>query len=151
MTYKHSQFGKIIILLVILLEAITVAIVMAWFSRSEINSLVPILLPVEFVALILLLFFFRLTVVIEERRLMISFGIGILRKSWNLDEIVSVTSVRNKWWYGFGIRLTPYGWLYNIAGLKAVEIEKKNGKTFRIGTDEPEVLKTAIDTARRVV
>lgn len=150
MPYKHSQLGKIIILLVILLEAITVVIVASLFSRGEIDVLWSVLLPVEVVALILLILFFRLTVTIEEKHLIISFGIGIIRKSWHVDEIARATPVTNKWWYGWGIRFTPHGWLYNIDGTKAVEIEKKNGKKFRIGTDEPDKL-VAVINADRVV
>jgi len=30
--------------------------------------------------------------------------------------------------------------MYNVSGLDAVEIYMKNGKIYRIGTDEPETL-----------
>jgi len=52
--------------------------------------------------------------------------------------------VKNPWYYGWGIRFTPHGWLYNVSGLHAVEIELKNGKKYRIGTDVPENLEKAI-------
>jgi hypothetical protein len=55
--------------------------------------------------------------------------------------------VRNKWWYGWGIRLTPHGWLFNVGGLDAVELELASGRKFRIGTDEPQGLLNAIRTA----
>jgi hypothetical protein len=64
-------------------------------------------------------------------------------------EIEECTIVKNSWWYGWGIRLTPYGWLYNVAGWEAVEVLLKNGKKIRIGTDEPEKLSLAIDRATR--
>jgi len=56
--------------------------------------------------------------------------------------------VRNKWWYGLGIRLTPHGWLYNVSGLDAIEIVRRSGKTFRVGTDEPKALAAALRAAR---
>jgi hypothetical protein len=53
---------------------------------------------------------------------------------------VSVTPVRNRWWYGFGIRLTPHGWLYTVRGLDAIEVRLSNGRTFRVGTDDQATL-----------
>jgi len=52
--------------------------------------------------------------------------------------------VKNHWYYGWGIHLTPHGWLYNISGFLAVEIQMKSGKKYRIGTDEPKKLIEAI-------
>jgi len=40
-------------------------------------------------------------------------------------------------------------WIYNISGFDAVEIKMKNGKTYRIGTDEPQKLEQAIVHARK--
>jgi hypothetical protein len=48
--------------------------------------------------------------------------------------------VKNQWWWGWGIRLIPGGWLYNVSGLDAVELKMKNGRVYRIGTDEPRKL-----------
>lgn len=45
---------------------------------------------------------------------------------------------------GWGIRITPHGMLYNVSGSEAVEIRMKNVRRFRLGTDEPEVLRGAI-------
>ena len=35
-------------------------------------------------------------------------------------------------------------WIFNVFGFNALEIQMKNGKIYRIGTDEPEKLETAI-------
>jgi hypothetical protein len=40
---------------------------------------------------------------------------------------------------GWGIRALHKGWLWNIAGLDAVELELKTGRVFRIGTDDADV------------
>jgi hypothetical protein len=64
-----------------------------------------------------------------------------------LADIASCAVVQNPWWYGWGIRLTPQGWLYNVAGRSAVEIRLKSGKRFRIGTDEPQQLCQALQQA----
>jgi hypothetical protein len=85
-----------------------------------------------------------LTVTVDEEAVTARFGIGLLRKKVWLRDIKSAKRVRNKWWYGWGMRMGPWGWMYNVSGLDAVEIELKNGGRFRIGTDEPEELVSAI-------
>jgi len=62
-----------------------------------------------------------------------------------------VQIVRNPWYYGSGIHLTPYGWLYNISGFDTVQITMSGGKSFKIGTDEPVGLEKAITQKRSMV
>jgi hypothetical protein len=93
--------------------------------------------------------FSTLTVLAGADIIRIRFGpIGLIQKSWPVSEIASVTTVINPWYYGWGIHWTPHGPLYNVSGRNAVEILLFSGNTFRIGTDEPEALKTAIEQAR---
>jgi hypothetical protein len=75
--------------------------------------------------------------------------VGLVQKEWPLHEIVSVTPVKNPWYYGFGLRYTPHGWLYNVSGRHAVEVLLESGSKVRIGTDEPEKLARAISHAMR--
>ncbi len=53
--------------------------------------------------------------------------------------------LRIRWWYGWGIHLTPYRWLYNVSGLEAVAITLRNGRKFALGTDDPQDLVDAIE------
>ena len=53
---------------------------------------------------------------------------------------------KNRWYNGWGIRLIPRGWIFNVSGFDAVEIQMKNGRRYRIGTDEPEALLAAIQS-----
>jgi hypothetical protein len=64
-----------------------------------------------------------------------------------LNKIQSVTVARNKWWNGFGIRVAPGFALYNVSGLDAVELKLKSGEIRRIGTDDPEGLAAALQSA----
>ena len=66
-----------------------------------------------------------------------SFGIGVIRKRVRLAEIVGCEPIRIRWWYGWGIHLTPYGWLYNVSGFDAVAITLRDGRKFALGTDDP--------------
>ena len=58
--------------------------------------------------------------------------------------------VRNSWWYGWGLRKVPGGWMFNNAGYGAVELRLASGRVFRIGTDEPDAVLSAIESARSV-
>lgn len=77
-----------------------------------------------------------------------AFGLGWPQKTFRWEEIQEVRAVRNPWYYGWGIRKIPSGWMYNVSGLSAVELVLKNGRVFRIGTAEPEALLHAIQQAR---
>lgn len=85
-----------------------------------------------------------LQVTVDDEAVTARFGIGWIRKKIKLRDIQSVAAVRNKWWYGWGIRMLESGWMYNVSGLDAVELELKHGSRLRIGTDEPEQLIEAI-------
>jgi hypothetical protein len=99
-------------------------------------------------ALALIGFLFgSLTVTIDDTLLRTQFGNGPIKKTIGMDDIVSAEIVRNKWWYGWGIRRAPRGWMWNIAGLDAVAIHRRNATTFVLGTDEPERLLNAIVSA----
>jgi hypothetical protein len=88
--------------------------------------------------------FSSLTVEVTLARLTWFFGPGLLRKSIEREAIIGVTTVRNPWWYGWGIHLTPRGWLYNVGGLDAVELALSTGSTLRIGSDEAAALAKAL-------
>lgn len=81
-------------------------------------------------------FFSSLTVEVTERELIWFFGPGVWRKGLARADIRDATAAQNKWWWGWGIHLTPRGWLYNVGGLDAVEILLTSGRTLRIGSDE---------------
>jgi hypothetical protein len=138
--YQHTQVGCLI-LTVDMLGIFIYAIVLA---MAGINIIAIVVLILVTIAGIL---FSSLTVTISENDLDIRFGPGLIKKIFKLQDIESVRSVSNKWFYGWGIRITPHGWLYNVSGFSAVEIELRTGKTYRIGTDEPEELEEAIRQA----
>ncbi len=102
------------------------------------------LLIVSVVLLITLALFYKLTITINEETLSASFGIGMIRKRVSVAEIAACEPIRIRWWYGWGIHLTLYGWLYNVSGLDAVAITLRNGRKFALGTDDPQGLAAAI-------
>ncbi len=122
-------------------------------ARAEppsVNSGTNFAMTAVMVLVVLILASFgSLSVLIDEKYLRLKFGFGIFRKKFLASEIAEVAQVKNHWYYGWGIRLWfwPKMWIYNVSGFDAVEIRMKNGKIYRIGTDEPEKLESAIKRA----
>ncbi len=135
--YEHTQVGYLIITVMAALMVL-IAIVLA---NAGINWIAIAVLVIIAVALVL---FSSLTVVIWEEELEVRFGPGPIRKRFKLNEIESCQVVKNPWYYGWGIRLTPHGMLFRVSGFYAVEIKLRTGKKFRIGTDVPQELERAI-------
>ena len=145
MSYRHTQFGRLTIAMISTIVLLTIVVTVL----VEIEPPLLILLPIGFGLFMgfLLVCFGALTVEVTSEHVIARFGPGWIRKRFELAEIESVTCVQNRWYWGWGIRLTPHGWMYNVAGLEAVELALKNGKRFRIGTDEPRDLEAAIQRA----
>jgi hypothetical protein len=96
------------------------------------------------VTVVLALLFGALTVEVDDEELRVWFGTGLIRKQIPLADVASCRQVKNEWWYGWGIRYFGRGWLYNVSGLDAVELNMRDGSVLRIGTDEPEELEREI-------
>jgi len=79
------------------------------------------------------------------------FGPGLIRRRIPLRRIREVRVVRTPWYYGWGIRLTPTGWLWNVSGLDGVEVQFDDGHRFRVGSDEPNRLSEALFREMRAV
>jgi hypothetical protein len=97
-----------------------------------------------------LLLFPTLTAVVQADRIRCFFGLGLISREIPINQILAVSVVRNPWTYGWGLRLIPGGWLWNVSGFDAVELRLQNGKLFRIGTDEPAALHAAIANASKI-
>jgi len=89
--------------------------------------------------------FHSLSVEVTTTKVRLWFGAGLIHKTFAASEIREARVVRNRWIWGWGIRLTPHGWLFNVSGLDAVEIELLSGRQYRIGTDQPHELHAAIE------
>ena len=150
-SYKHTQVGYLM-----LVVTLAVLVFFAWLyikASAEPASVDsgPNFAVTAIMALILFILasFATLTVSIDENYLRIKFGYGIFARMFPLNQIASVQSVKNHWYYGWGVKVWfwPYMWIYNVSGFDAVEIIMKNGKVYRIGTDVSEELETEIKQA----
>ena len=139
MNYKHTQIGYLIIF-------VSLALVLFFGFVLSINDFEPMVFAIMLLIVLILISFTTLKVTIDKNYLRIKFGYGIFWKKFSLNEIVSARTVKNHWYNGWGIRLWlwPKMVIFNVSGFDAVEIEMKNGKIYRIGTDEPKQLERAI-------
>lgn len=141
--YEHTQLGYVTVPLLVagaLLAGVFAARADRWISKWG----GPALSVGLFVGAVL---FSSLTVTVNEQAVHVSFGPGVWEQRIPHEDIEQVRVVQNPVWYGWGIRYTPDGWVYNVSGLRAVELTVENEGRIRIGTDEPRVLKQALDEA----
>jgi len=142
--YEHTQIGYLIIFV---LFAATVFVAIAGIVAPSDRGVLVMDGIIESILLICAIIFSKLTIKVDEETLHACFGIGLIRKKVPLREIVGCEPIRIQWWYGWGIHLTAYGWLYNVSGLDAVVITLRNGRKFALGTDDPQGLVSAIRTS----
>jgi hypothetical protein len=142
--YEHTQIGYLIICV---LFAATVFVAITAIVAPSDRGVLLIDAIIELTLLICAIVFSKLTIRVDEETLQACFGIGLICKKVPLTEIAGCEPIRIRWWYGWGIHLTPYGWLYNVSGLGAVAITLRNGRKFALGTDDPQGLVSAIQSA----
>lgn len=143
--YQHTQRGTLIlsVMAVGLVLTASIFLVVAG-SRPAAAAICGSVIGILLVAAFL---FRSLSVEVSSESVALRFGSGPIRKNFAIADIAEVRAVRNRWYYGWGIRLTPHGWLFNVSGLDAVEVRLAGGRKFRIGTDEPVELCAAIRRA----
>jgi hypothetical protein len=144
-SYHHTQVGWAIIIPLVFILIVTLGIAM--FSTRTLGAWHLI----SGACAVVLSLFCTLTVTVADGWVSCSFGVGLIRRRIRGSDVQRAETVRNKWYYGWGIRLTPHGWLWNVAGLDAVELTFNSGKKFRVGADEPENLVEAISASVKQV
>ena len=136
--YRHTQIGSTTNIASVS-GAVILFILMVWI---HVNAALYV---VAAITILMLLLFSSLTIEISEESFVFWFGVGVIRKRIALSDIVDCRVVRNPWYYGWGIHWTPRGWLYNVSGRLAVEIDLVGGKRLRVGSDQPEALCTVMN------
>lgn len=146
--YKHTQVSYLMmVVMLVVLALFAYAQVTARFEAPSIDSGANFgITAVMALVLFVLSSFITLSVSVDKDYLRIKFGWGVFRKKFAINEIATVTQVKNHWYYGWGIRLLlrPRIWIFNVSGFDAVEIQMKDKKIYRIGTDAPQELEAAI-------
>jgi hypothetical protein len=141
MRYQRTQIGYLTIC-VLFIAAIFVAATGIVASAGRDSLVIRAL--IEVILLFSAIVFSRLTIKIDGEILEACFTMRFICKKVPLTDIAECEPIRIRWWYGWGIHLTPYGWLYNVSGLDAVAITLRDGRKFALGTDDPQGLVAAI-------
>ena len=148
MKYKHTQIGYLMLVVTLAVLALFAWVqIMARAEPPSPDSGTNFAITATMALILFILASFGwLQVIIDKKYLRIKFGYGIYWKKFLLNDVTSAKTVKNHWYYGWGIKgwLWPKMWIFNVSGYDAVEIKLKNGKTYRIGTDEPKKLEQAI-------
>lgn len=142
-TKNYSQYGTftVIIMLPFLLFSLGMLII-SGFSSGPMTIIALFLIMIF---LIVLSSFYKLTITLDNEYVSFSLGIGLFGKSYKISDIKSCKPVRNSVLYSVGIHMLPNGWLYNVTGREAIELQFNNKKSVvRIGTNQPEEISEII-------
>jgi hypothetical protein len=88
--------------------------------------------------------FASLTVTVDEREVRWRFGRGPVGRRVPLERVRGVEVRHSPWYWGWGIRWTPHGWLWRSHGLDAVWLELDDGRHVGVGTQDPAGLAQAL-------
>ena len=135
--YEHTQRGTWLMVI----WAVSVLRILVGIKRKGLTA-------GRFIALsgntLMLVTFSNLHVEVDDQALELRFKPGFVSRRLPLSEIESCEVVSNRWYWGWGVRLTSHGTLYNVGGLRAVEVCLQSGRRVRVGSDEPERLAEAV-------
>jgi hypothetical protein len=139
--YDHIQTA--LIYLLVLLTAVALLVGAISVGRDEPGLTVVLLvsgLPMAITA-----FSFRhLRIRDEGATLAVRFGpLPLFGTRFAYSDIASVDRDKTTWSDGFGIHWVPRrGWTYNLWGFDCVRLTMRNGRIYRVGTDDSDALYT---------
>lgn len=144
--YKKTQYS--ILVLIFMLPIIAF---LGYAYTYQIGSK-PISLWLAFAVLLILLLalalFYKITITVDNTKIVATFGIGLLKRSIPISEIdfKTLEKVNFSALVGIGLRLTSKGWLWNVKVGDAIHFKTKQGNTFLVGTDDYEQITTFLKT-----
>ena len=141
--YKEFQFGWLLFVVIFPVHILFTYLYAYGIGDRPLTTGAFILSNLIF--LITYLMFYGMTTTLSRDWIIISFGVGLIRKRIQLKKIISAEPAEDPWYYGLGIRFIPHGMLYNIRGLHTVELKLHDTKNvIRIGTQNPKQLRQEI-------
>lgn len=142
---KYTQIGTMSILIS--------APLFLFFSGMAINSGLTnrsdfmILGFISILMLLCCLTFYKITITVSQTQVSFKMGIGLFGKTYQMSDIRQCRPVSNSFIAGIGIKMLPNGWLYNVSGIKAIELQFKSKYSIvRIGTNKPEEISEYIQS-----
>ena len=97
---------------------------------------------------LLLFLLHSMTVEVAGGEVRVSFGPGLIRRTYQVARIVRTAAVEKPWYAGRGVRVAPRATLMIVSGGKALELELDSGRRILLGSPAPERLAEAIEAER---
>lgn len=142
--YRHTQVGWVVVVAVTLTSVVALGVALLMPAGAMLAPWWTPLLLLAVLVLALVLFGW-LTVEVDAREVRLRFGIGTIRKTLPIADVIRCDRMRTRLWWGWGLHWTPAGWLYNVSGREAVRLEMHRERPVVIGSDDADALKAAID------
>jgi len=133
--YESKSVGQWALALAGVLGLIGATLAVTWGVQGRPEALIGVFLVVMAA---FVLEFGSLTVRVSDDEVQWFFGHGLIGKHVKLARVHEAEAHRSPWYWGWGIRWTPKGWLWRSYGLDAVWLTLDNGKRLGIGTQDPE-------------
>ena len=144
-TRTFKQFGTFSVIILLPLLLIFSGLLIKTGFHSDPMTIIQLFLVITF--LVCVLVFYQIKITIDQTTVSFKLGLGFVGKTYQLSDIKSCKAVTNGILYGIGIRMIPNGWLFNVSGLQAIELQFKNRKSIvRIGIDKPEEIASIIQS-----
>lgn len=137
--YRRTQRGTLIVVLV------GAALLLLVYLMATVGA-PPVAIVVAGLLVVVLVAFSSLTVEVSDAEIAAWFGPLPLKRRVRLSEIRSARVVHTPWYYGWGIRWMPGGWIFSVSGTAGVELQLRWGGRFRIGSDAPEEVARALES-----
>lgn len=148
MEQRFTQISTSII--VTMLLAIALFIFMIYITDSDLQAIlleIPIYILISFaiIFLVVLLLFYKMTIVISNDKLTFFLGIGLIRRSYNIADIEQYHCIKISA-FDVGIKVLKNGWRYTVGGNKALELRFRDRDTIvQIGTKDCENICKILD------
>ena len=134
MEYQHTQWGFFLVPAFLVCAVVAVSVTATGSEMSTISTIGMVGFGIALLGVVLM--FSRMEVTVNAGQVLAAFLFGWPHREIMLEDVTAVREVRNRWIQGWGIRKISGGWMYNVWGLDAVELELFSGKVFRIGTND---------------
>ena len=143
--YKNTQFGWVVVAVCLLVGSV---LLIVSISNKNIEHLKGGFLLGAFIVFSCVLLFNSLTTIVTDEYVKVYFGSGLIQRKIYLSQIIEAKAIQNSFVLGWGIRLGVGFVMWNVSGFQSIELTLKNKNwKFRIGTDKPDELFHAIESA----
>jgi len=135
---QSTQFGRVI-LWTFLFWILLMVFSYLFRLKQKVSKQIFLHILVSVILALIFILSYDLTINIDKTNFSFDFGPWVIQKTYPIKQIKSCKPVVNKRRYGYGVRRVQNSWLYNVSGLKAVELEFfNNEKRIRVWTNNPE-------------